>query len=216
MLAGLPVFIYFYMSDNPKKIAVFDFDGTLFQGDATKDFCWFYYRKKTLKSYYFLIQLTYWFINHLGLISTTKFKSKFIAFLNNSNTEQINNLLTLFWEQKRAFVREHLLKEINELKKNDIYIVVISASPELFIKDFCLSLGINAVIGSQLIVKNNKYSLLKNCRGKEKLIRLKQAIPGFEMVAAYSDNEDDAALLKLAENGYWVDKKGLISPFIEE
>ena len=76
--------------------------------------------------------------------------------------------------------------------------------------------GIDAVIGSQLIVKNNKYSLLKNCRGKEKLIRLKQAIPGFELVAAYSDNEDDAALLKLAENGYWVDKKGLISPFLRE
>jgi phosphoserine phosphatase len=86
----------------------------------------------------------------------------------------------------------------------------------LFIKDFCLSLGIDAVIGSQLIVKNNKYSLLKNCRGKEKLIRLKQAIPGFEIVVAYSDNEDDAALLKLAENGFWVDKKGRISPFIQE
>jgi HAD superfamily hydrolase (TIGR01490 family) len=200
------------MLDNPKKIAVFDFDGTLFQGDATKDFCWFYYRKRPLKSYYFLVQVAYWFINHLGLISTTKFKSKFIAFLNNNDAKQIEDLLTLFWEQKRAFVREHLLNEIKELKKNGIHIVVVSASPELFIKDFCLTLGIDVVIGTQLMVKNNKYSLLKNCRGKEKLVRLKQAIPGFEIVSAYSDNEDDTTLLKLAKTGYWVDKKGEISP----
>jgi phosphatidylglycerophosphatase C len=212
----LPVFIYFYMSDKPQKIAVFDFDGTLFQGDATKDFCWFYYRKNPLKSYYFLVQLAYWFINHLGLMSTTKFKSKFIAFLNNNDAQLIDHLLTLFWEQKRALVRKNLLEKITKLKENGVYTIVVSASPELFIKDFCLSLGIDAVIGSQLIVKNNKYSLLKNCRGKEKLIRLKQAIPGFEIVVAYSDNEDDAALLKLAENGFWVDKKGRISPFIQE
>jgi len=200
------------MFDNIERIAVFDFDGTLFQGDATKDFCWFYYRKMPLKSYYFLVQVAYWFINQLGLISTTKFKSKFIAFLNNNDAKQIEDLLTLFWEQKRAFVREHLLNEITELKKNGVHIVVVSASPELFIKDFCLTLGIDAVIGTQLMVKNNKYSLLKNCRGKEKLVRLKQAIPGFEIVSAYSDNEDDTALLKLAKNGYWVDKKGEMSP----
>jgi HAD superfamily hydrolase (TIGR01490 family) len=200
------------MSDNIERIAVFDFDGTLFQGDATKDFCWFYYRKMPLKSYYFLVQVAYWFINQLGLISTTKFKSKFIAFLNNNDAKQIEDLLTLFWEQKRAFVREHLLNEITELKKNGVHIVVVSASPELFIKDFCLTLGIDVVIGTQLMVKNNKYSLLKNCRGKEKLVRLKQAIPGFEIVSAYSDNNDDTTLLKLAKNGYWVDKKGEISP----
>jgi len=200
------------MFDNIERIAVFDFDGTLFQGDATKDFCWFYYRKMPLKSYYFLVQVAYWFINQLGLISTTKFKSKFIAFLNNNDAKQIEDLLTLFWEQKRAFVREHLLNEITELKKNGVHIVVVSASPELFIKDFCLTLGIDVVIGTQLMVKNNKYSLLKNCRGKEKLVRLKQAIPGFEIVSAYSDNNDDTTLLKLAKNGYWVDKKGEISP----
>jgi phosphatidylglycerophosphatase C len=204
------------MSDNIERIAVFDFDGTLFQGDATKDFCWFYYRKMPLKSYYFLVQVAYWFINQLGLISTTKFKSKFIAFLNNNDAKQIEDLLTLFWEQKRAFVREHLLNEITELKKNGVHIVVVSASPELFIKDFCLTLGIDAVIGTQLMVKNNKYSLLKNCRGKEKLVRLKQAIPGFEIVSAYSDNEDDTALLKLAKNGYWVDEKGEMSPVNQE
>jgi phosphatidylglycerophosphatase C len=204
------------MSDNIERIAVFDFDGTLFQGDATKDFCWFYYRKMPLKSYYFLVQVAYWFINQLGLISTTKFKSKFIAFLNNNDAKQIEDLLTLFWEQKQAFVREHLLNEITELKKNGVHIVVVSASPELFIKDFCLTLGIDAVIGTQLMVKNNKYSLLKNCRGKEKLVRLKQAIPGFEIVSAYSDNEDDTALLKLAKNGYWVDEKGEMSPVNQE
>ena len=79
-----------------------------------------------------------------------------------------------------------------------------------------MTLGIDAVIGTQLMVKNNKYSLLKNCRGKEKLVRLKQAIPGFEIVSAYSDNEDDTTLLKLAKNGYWVDKKGGISPVNQE
>ena len=91
--------------------------------------------------------------------------------------------------------------------------VVVSASPELFIKHFCLSLGVDTVLGSELKVVNNKYRLLINCRGQEKLKRLKRAFPDFEIIAAYSDNKDDDELLKIAKNGYWVKKSGALIPF---
>ena len=94
--------------------------------------------------------------------------------------------------------------------------VVVSASPELFIKTFCLSLGVDTVLGSELKVVNNKYSLLINCRGEEKLKRIKRAFTDFEIIAAYSDNKDDDVLLKMAKNGCWVDKKGILIPFLQK
>ena len=201
------------MSNNTTKIAVFDFDGTIYKGDATKDFCWYFYRKKPLRSYYLLIQLTYWLLWRLKLLTTTQFKSTFIQFLNRTNDEQITGFLNSFWEEKKSLVHDNLVLEISRLKKDGAHVVVVSASPELFIKTFCLSLGVDTVLGSELKVLNNKYSLLINCRGEEKLKRLKRAFPDFELIAAYSDNKDDDVLLKIAKNGYWVKKSGALIPF---
>ena len=204
------------MSNNTTKIAVFDFDGTIYKGDATKDFCWYFYRKKPLRSYYLLIQLTYWLLWRLKLLTTTQFKSTFIQFLNRANDEQITGLLNSFWEEKKSLVHANLVLEISHLKKEGVHIVVVSASPELFIKTFCLSLGVDTVLGSELKVLNNKYSLLINCRGEEKLKRLKRTFPDFELIAAYSDNKDDDVLLKTAKNGYWVDRNGRLIPFLQK
>ena len=201
------------MSNNTTKIAVFDFDGTIYKGDTTKEFCWFYYRKKPLRSYYLLIQLASWLLWRLKLLTTTQFKSTFIQFLNRIEGEQITGLLNSFWEEKKSLVHANLVLEISRLKKEGVHIVVVSASPELFIKTFCLSLGVDTVLGSELKVLNNKYSLLINCRGEEKLKRLKRAFPDFELIAAYSDNKDDDVLLKTAKNGCWVKKSGALIPF---
>ena len=204
------------MDSNKAKLAVFDFDGTLYKGDTTKEFCWFYYRKNPFTAYYFMIQLVFWMQYQLGLLSTTQFKSKFIQFLNNNNAAQIDVLASLFWSKKKERVRGHLIDEITRLKKEGVHIVVVSASPELFIKTFCLSLGVDTVIGSELNVLNNNYRLPINCRGAEKINRLRRAFPDFEIVTAYSDNIDDDGLLKIAENGYWVDKSGKIVPFLQK
>ena len=48
------------------------------------------------------------------------------------------------------------------------------------------------------------------------LKRIKRALPDFEIIAAYSDNKDDDVLLKIAKNGYWVDKKGRLVPFLQK
>lgn len=202
------------MSNNTTKIAVFDFDGTIYKGDATKDFCWYFYRKKPLRSYYLLIQLTYWLLWRLKLLTTTQFKSTFIQFLNRANDEQITGLLNSFWEEKKSLVHDNLVLEISRLKKDGAHVVVVSASPELFIKTFCLSLGVDTILGSELNVLNNKYSLLVNCRGQEKLKRIKRDFTDFEIIAAYSDNKDDVELLKMAKNGYWVDRNGRLIPFL--
>ena len=204
------------MSNNTTKIAIFDFDGTIYKGDATKDFCWYFYRKKPLRSYYLLIQLTYWLLWRLKLLTTTQFKSTFIQFLNRTNDEQITGFLNSFWEEKKSLVHDNLVLEISRLKKEGAHVVVVSASPELFIKTFCLSLGVDTVLGSELNVLNNKYSLLINCRGQEKLKRIKRAFPDFKLIAAYSDNKDDDELLKMAKNGCRVDKKGRIIPFLQK
>ena len=50
--------------------------------------------------------------------------------------------------------------------------------------------------------QNKKWSISKNCRGKEKINRLHKACDFKKIVHAYSDNKDDLELLKKADKGY--------------
>ena len=53
---------------------------------------------------------------------------------------------------------------------------------------------------------------MKNCRGPEKLIQVKNAFPEHHLAVAYSDNKDDVELLQQAEQGFWVLGDGNIKP----
>ena len=108
-----------------------------------------------------------------------------------------------------GFVDSHI-KNIKPwyLSKKDDKDIIISASYELWIVPFCKKLGIKYVIGTKT---NNDGTIKgKNCKGKEKLIRLAEVIPNAVIINSYSDSESDLPILEVAQNAFVVEGNNLI------
>ena len=196
------------MSDPSDKLALFDFDGTLYKYDSILAFCLFYYRKKPLRIWRVIMQVYALVLWKSNRINTSIFKSKFICFIARDSAQEVQRMAARFWENQNAF-NEELILALQRCQADSLCIVVVSASPDLFILPACEKLGITHVISTTLRIHEDGYALGTNCRGSEKIIRLREAFPTQRIVQAYSDNTDDLPLLHAAEQGFLV-KKGAI------
>ncbi len=199
------------MFEASNKLAIFDFDGTLYTYDSVLSFCLFYYQKKPWRLWRLFIQVVAWVAWKLNLIDTRTFKTRFICFIARDSAKEIERMATQFWNNTSSFNQE-LLIALKTCKENMILPVVVSASPDLFIIPACNKLGIKEVIATTLNITEHGYSLGTNCRGEEKIKRLRHVFPTQTLGFAYSDNIDDIALLQLAENGFLI-KNGKINAF---
>jgi phosphoserine phosphatase len=117
-------------------------------------------------------------------------------------------MATQFWNNKDAF-NEELMFALQRCQAERLCVVVVSASPDLFILPACEKLGIKHVVSTTLRIHEDGYTLGTNCRGPEKIIRLRALFSTQRIVQAYSDNTDDLPLLHAAEQGFLV-KNGAI------
>jgi HAD superfamily phosphoserine phosphatase-like hydrolase len=195
------------MSDHSDKLALFDFDGTLYKHDSILSFCLFYYRKKPQRIWRFIKQVFSWLLWKFKRINTSEFKSRFICFIEGDTHIEVERMARLFWENNTSFNSE-LLLALKSCQAENLC-VVVSASPDLFILPACEKLGIKYVVSTTLRIHKDGYTLGTNCRGSEKTSRLRNLFPTQRIVHAYSDNTDDLPLLQAAEQGFLV-KKGAI------
>ena len=196
------------MSDHSDKLALFDFDGTLYKHDSILSFCLFYYRKKPLRIWRVIMQVYAWVLWKRKRINTSTFKSKFICFIASDSELEVNRMASQFWKNKDTFNQE-LMSALKNCQAENLCVVVVSASPDLFILPACEKLGIKHVISTTLRIHEDGYTLGTNCRGSEKTIRLRAVFPTQRIVRAYSDNTDDLPLLQAAEQGFLI-KNGAI------
>ena len=143
-----------------------------------------------------------------------KFKERFYIFLKGISPAQLEELLHAFWERKfPSKFNQELLQIIDKQKKDDTKIVCISASPALFLKPVTEKSGIDVLIGTELIYENNRYKVTgKNCRGYEKMTRLKKEfdLDRVKIVQAYGNSTSDIFILGLAEESFFMLRKKII------
>ena len=84
---------------------------------------------------------------------------------------------------------------------------VISASPEILLKEICSRLGIRYLIAS--VVDQEGRNLGENCRGEEKVRRFYEKFPDGVIHQFYSDSKSDRYLAEIAEQSFLV-KSGKI------
>lgn len=176
---------------------VYDFDGTIYNGDSTIDFYLFCLKrnKKLLRA--LPVQLKGFFLFGIKRIKKMLFKEYFYKFLCEMNDTE--NLLEEFWSVNSKKIKMWYLDQ----KKNDD--VIISASPEFLLKPICEKLGNIYLIASRVNMQTGKY-MGENCRGQEKVNRFVSLFKAEEIDEFYSDNKSDYPMAKLAKKSYYVKK----------
>lgn len=175
---------------------VFDFDGTIYDGDSTVDFFWFALKRKPSLIRYLPKQAFGFLLYGIKRISKTELKEYFLSFLAGVDAE---SLAEEFWNRKHSNIYPWYPEQ---QQPNDI---VISASPEFLLKPICRRLGIHRLIASKVDVRTGKFSG-ENCRGQEKVQRLAEEYQITHIDHFYSDSQADLPLAQLAEQAYLIVK----------
>lgn len=179
---------------------VYDFDGTIYDGDSTVDFFLFVLKKKPSLLLNVPRQAFGFVLYGLKQIEKTQLKEYFFSFLPRIDTEE---MLETFWAQRQHKVFPWYLAQ---QQADDI---IISASPEFLLKPICRKLGINHLIASRVSPDSGKF-LGENCRGEEKVRRLAAEYNVIRIDKFYSDSKSDLPLAQLAEQPFFV-QNGTIS-----
>lgn len=190
-----------------KRIAFFDFDGTITTKDSLLEFI--KYSKGALALYIgFSLHLHYLIAYKLKLISNQKAKEKILAhFFGGMNIDEFTRYCQAFAIEKiPELIRPSAVLEINRLKKENVTIVIVTASPENWIKDWANDIQAD-IIATKLLYVNGKITGEidgLNCYGNEKARRIveKYALENYTEIFAYGDSAGDKEMLALAHKGF--------------
>ncbi|MFA5603437.1 MAG: haloacid dehalogenase-like hydrolase [Bacilli bacterium] len=177
------------------NVNLYDFDGTIYDGDSTIDFYLFCLNKQITLLKYLPIQVLYTFFYFLKIVDKKKWKEKYFVFL--KGIHDIEYKIESFWQINQNKIKKWYIDKNHE---NDI---IISASPEFLLLPISKKLDVLKLIGTVVDPKTGIF-LSENCRGEEKVKRLKNIFPSIKVEEAYTDTLSDEPIIKLASKGYMV------------
>lgn len=181
------------------RIDVYDFDGTIYDGDSTFDFVRFALRRHPgmLAGAPHLAAAAAKLA--LGKIGLTQFKSALFSEM--AKRFSLEEEAERFWQEPAT---QKKLGAWFQLTPRDLPIVIASASPEFELTHAAKLLGVERLIGTRCDAQTGQL-IGKNCKGAEKILRIQQVVGEFEVRAMYTDDaKADGPLLAIAKEKYIV------------
>ena len=180
---------------------LYDFDGTIYDGDSGVDFIKYSFKRKPFLVSKAIIKTIFRYLKYKrGKIKLEEVKEAIFSFV-----PRINNLdryISKFVKKHKKKIKPFYLKQ---RRKDDF---VITASMDFYVKPLCHSVGIKRVVATKYDV-NNARVIGKNCKGEEKAnIIAKMFNKNFANF--YTDSKADKPLFKYADNTYIVEKNKLV------
>lgn len=195
-------------SNNPKVLAIFDFDGTITKRDTLPDFLLFSFGwKKFLLRLPLIIYMKT--VSCLGMLSSDQAKEKVLkSFLQGIRKNDLIRMGENYKHQINKIVRSDAIFEIIKHQQAGHKVIIISASIYEWIAPWAKERNIELVLSTEMEVYNDLlsgYFSTPNCKGIEKVSRLKQAYPDFKnyTIYVYGDSSGDKELLKIANYTYY-------------
>ena len=179
---------------------LYDFDGTIYDGDSSVDFFKFCTKKEPkIKKMYFKIFKN--FIKYkTNYITITEFKEETFSFLKFFDNQE--ELVQEFWQMHKNKIKSFYLAKNHEKD------IIISASPYFLLKPICDELKVKDLIASDVDIKNGHFNKPNN-KGEEKVKEFKKKYPHGIIEEMYSDSMNDKPLLDLAEKSYLIKKNSI-------
>lgn len=200
-----------------KKIAVFDFDGTLFENQTIPYFIKQWekhgYPKRNLRRAKAKIIKIY-FLNKFKLMAKDQFRARairdFLIAFSDMYKEDIDKFFKDASQDAPLYFNKKILKEIKLSKDEKFHTVILSGCYENFLKYIAKYLNIKSIIGSKIkynqyfkIDYNNPVDILSGDNKLEKLIEMFPDID-FKNSIAYADSHTDIELLSKFGKAYAV------------
>ncbi len=172
---------------------VFDFDKTIYDGDASIDF--FKYCLKKNKGVLKALprQFSAWARYHLRTITLNEFKERYFSFI---RYVDLQRMIESFWKDNRGKIKEWYVS----MKSPDD--VIISSSPDFIIRPICDWLGVHSI--STAFDTARCKILGDNCKGEEKVIRFKEQYPNIVPSEFYSDSDSDTPFAQFSSRAFKV------------
>jgi phosphatidylglycerophosphatase C len=190
------------------KIAFFDFDGTITKKDSTIGFIRFF--NGDLKFIFGLIKLLPFLIFYKLNILNNNYIKKIIITYYFKDIKKIDfeSKAKIFSETiLNKIIRKKALDRLNWHKNNGDTIVIVSASINLWLQDWC-NINNYALIATELEIVNGRVTgrlLSSNCYGPEKVIRIleKYNLSDYSYIYAYGNSRGDHEMLNIADEKYY-------------
>jgi phosphatidylglycerophosphatase C len=196
-------------SRTSRILALFDFDGTLTEKDTLTEFIRFFCRKENRKYLKSFFHIPMWLFNKLGVISNQRARRELIKmYFRGTPTDLLCSIAEEFVAQKLPqLFNQKALEKLQWHKEQGHEIVVVSATPSLWIRIWAYDLNIK-VIASELEIYEGVYSgkfSTRNCNGAEKVKRIKAALRlnEYNYIYAYGDTGGNKQMLNLADESYY-------------
>lgn len=193
---------------SPKKLVIFDFDGTITTRDTLLEFIRFY--SGNVKFFIgFLLASPAIILSKFKVIPNWRAKEIVLTwFFKNENVEHFNTKGKIFAADRTPhFIRPEAQQQINQYLQAGCRVIVVSASAENWVKPWCDVIGVEC-IATKLETKEQRMTgkiLGKNCYGPEKVVRIKENLnlSDYQNITVYGDSAGDREMLALGNEKHY-------------
>jgi phosphatidylglycerophosphatase C len=212
-----PVVPFLPVGFGEEALAVFDLDGTLIKGDSFLPFLITYARRG--RRFWPIFVLPFYLALYVcRVFSDRDAKERLIGvFFGKEPIREIAAHCEWFcsgWVKKR--LRSDSMKKLREHQAAGHRVILVSASPDLFVPQIGKFLGITETICTSVLFENGHCSgrlAGPNCKGDNKVVLLKAylgtSVPPEESYG-YGDSRSDFPLLRWVRHGNLVRGKEII------
>ena len=200
-----------------EKLAIFDIDYTITRKETLME-SFKYLVSKDIKNIKFLPRALYSGLMYgVKVYDEKRVKECFLKFIENIDEAELAKLTKSFYDEKVSkILYKDAVDMIKKLKKEGYMVVLISASPEFYVKEFYAIKEVDLIIGTKFTFEDGKFIRKmdgNNCKGKEKVRRLNEVLKeknikvDFKNSYMFSDSLSDKPLLDLVGKPYLINYK---------
>ncbi len=180
-------------------MTVFDFDNTIYDGESGLDFFLYYLKKEPKEVAKYIPKFGEAFLKYkMGKLSIDSVLSEYSYILKEccDKFDDIEENINIFWDEHEKNIKSFYAK----IQKEDD--VILSACPEIMLKEICKRIGIKNYIGSKIDIETGTIQSI--CYRDNKIKMFKEVYGDIEIDEFYTDSINDKPFMDIAKDAYYV------------